>query len=189
MNVQSVSASVRKSGPSAKASPWAALYRAQPNGRFRITSTALITVGMEHPDRVLDTDLWGRPAKVLFLDQPLKLGDKVSVPGGVEFNLRPIRLHELPGWPPRMASAANVSSIPALMDCTLRSTTFLPGNGPGQASIELVLEHARSTFRAWHVGCPTSLMMCVEATLNQPGCIGKKLSDLQDIRLIGDAGE
>jgi hypothetical protein len=144
---------------------------------------------MEHPDRVFDIDLWGRPAKVLLLDRPLKLGDRVSGPGGVEFDLRPIRLHELPGWPPRMASSANVGSIPALMDCALRSATYLPGDGPGQASIELVLEHDRRTYRAWHVGCPIELMKCVEATLDQEGCIGRKLSDLQDIRLIGAAGD
>lgn len=167
------------------ASPWTALYRARPGGRFRITSTALITIGMEHPDRVLDADLWGRPAKVLLLDQPLKIGSKVSGAAGVEFDLRPIRLHELPGWPPRMVSAPDQTSIHSLMDCVLRSTTYLRGNGPGQDSVELVLEHSRRTYRAWHVGCPIALLMCVVATLNREGCVGRKLSDLQDIRLIG----
>ena len=188
MEILSSPVDIHNKVPVRNASPWASLYRPQAGGRFRITSTALLTIGMEHPDRVLDIALWGRPAKVLLLDQPLKLGDKFSGAGGVEFDLRRIRLHELPGWPPRMASVADVESIPALMDCVLRSTTYLPGNSPGQASIELVLEYARKTCRAWHVGCPIELMMCVEATLNQEGCVGKKLSDLQDIRLIG-AGE
>ena len=187
MELQSAPASIRNPIPAAKASPWSALYREQLGGRFRITSTDLITVGMEHPDRVLDTDLWGRPAKVLLLDKPLKLGNKFSGVRGVEFDLRPIRLHELPGWPPRMASVAG--AIPALMDCALRSTAYVQGSGRGQESVELVLEHSRKTYRAWLVGCPIVLLKCVEATLNQQACIGKTLSDLQDIRLIGAAGE
>jgi len=187
--VELQSATLRNRVPAKSASPWTALYRPHSGGRFRITSTALITVGMEHPDRILDTNLWGRLSKVLMLDKPLKLGDKFSSAGGVEFDLRPIRLHELQGWPPRMASAANEGPIPALMDCVLRSTTYLPGSGVGQESIELVLEHGRKPYRAWHVGCPVELLKCVEATLNQEGCIGKKLSELQDIRLIGAAGE
>ena len=186
MSLQRTTTTYRKRVLARNVSPWAAMVQAQPDGRFRITSTALITIGMEHPHRVLDTDLWGRPAKVLLLDQPLKLGDKFSGAGGVEFDLRRIRLHELPGWPPRMASAANVRTIPALMDCTLRSTTYLPGNGHGQESIELVVEHAKKTYRAWHVGCPAALLKSVEATLNQDGCVGRMLSDLQDIRLIGE---
>ena len=188
MELQSAPASSRNKFPAMNASPWTARIKPHANGRFRITSTALITIGMEHPDRVLDVDLWGRPAKVLLLDRPLKLGDKYSGSDGVEFSLRHIRLHELPGWPPRMASAADVKSIPALLDCTLKSTSFLRGFGPGQESVELVLEHSRKTFRAWLVGCPIALMRCVEATLNQEGCVGRKLSDLQDIGLIGATG-
>ena len=187
MNLQSAPTRFRNSVPARKASPWTAFYREQPNGRFRITSTDLITIGMEHPDRVLDTSLWGRSAKVLLLDRPLKLGDKFSGAGGVEFDMRRIRLHEIPGWPPRMASAANSGSIPALMDCTLRSTTYLPGNGPGQQSIELVLDHSRRTYRAWLVGCPTAFLKSVETTLNQEGCIGRTMADLQDIPLIGES--
>jgi hypothetical protein len=172
--------------PSAPA--WTSLYRAQPGGRFRITSTNLIAIGMEHPDRVLDADLWGRPAKILLLDQPLKLGDKVSGPGGVEFTMRPIRLNELPGWPPKMAPSAD-ESTPVLMDCVLHATRYRPGNGPGQESVELVLEHAGRAHRAWLTGCPTELLLCVEATLNQEDCAGRKLADLQDIRLVGAGGE
>jgi hypothetical protein len=183
MELQSAPPSGRLSAPNA--SPWTAQVRPQPNGRFRITSTDLIAIGMEHPDRVLDTDLWGRPAKVLLLDQPLKLGDKFSTVRGVEFDLRRVRLHELPGWPPRMASSPDAAAIPSLMDCALRSTTYAEGTGRGQESVELVVEHARKTYQAWLVGCPIVLLKCVEATLNQEACIGKTLSDLQDIPLIG----
>ena len=189
MKLQTAPDAIRNPVSARTASPWTSLYRAQAGGRFRITSTNLIAIGMEHPDRVLDSYLWGRPAKVLLLDQPLKLGDKFSGTGGVEFDLRPIRLHELPGWPPRMVSAAGTDSVPALMDCALRSTTYRPGNGPGQESIELVLEHSRQIYRAWHVGCSIVLLRCVETTLNQESCIGRTLSDLQDIRLIGTGGD
>ena len=126
---------------------------------------------------------------MLLLDVPLKLGDKFSTASGVEFDLRRIRLHEIPGWPPRMASAVAVKTIPSLMECSVKATSFLQGHGPGQASVELVLEESRRTYRAWLVGCPTALLKCVEATLNQEGCIGKKMSDVQDVRLIGVPGE
>ena len=168
-----------------KASPWSGYYHPQPGGRFRIATPALRTIGAEHPDRVLDTQLWGKPAKVLLLDKPLQLGDRISDSRADEYLLRRIRLHDLPGWPPKMASAADVQSLPALMDCKLRDATFSAGDGPGQEAIELVLEHQGKTYRAWLTGCPVTLLRCVEATLSQEGALGRKMADVQDIRLIG----
>lgn len=167
-----------------KTTPWTGTYRTQPDGRFRITGDSLRGIGIDHPDRILDTELWGRPARVLLLDKPLKLGEK-SREGGDEFVLRRIRLHELPGWPPRMASVANVRSLPALMDCRLREATYSDSQGPGQEAVEFVLEFESRTFRAWLVGCPIPLMRCVEITLRQDGVPGSKLSDIQDMSLVG----
>ena len=85
-----------------------------------------------------------------------------------------------------MASSANVRSIPALMDCSLREATLSQANGQGQEALERRLYHGGKTYRAWQVGCPLSLLKCAEATLDQEGVLGQKLVDLQDIRPIGE---
>lgn len=167
------------------ASSWAGFYQTHPEGRCGITSPALKTFGIEHPDRILDTELWGRPARVLLLDKPLKLGEKLRNSDTDEFRLRRIRLHELPGWPPKMASSAKARSLPALMDCRLADATFSKSAGPGQEAVELLLEHIGRNYRAWHVGCPVPLLKCVEATLIQEEVVGRKMVDIQDVTLIG----
>ena len=168
-----------------KTTMWTGTYQARPDGRFRITGRALKSIGIEHPERILDTELWGRPARVLLLDKPLKLGEKAQDGGPDEFVLRRIRLHELPGWPPKMASCANVRKLPLLMDCRLREATYSDGAGPGQEGVEFVLDFESRTHRAWLVGCPIPLLKCVEITLGQDGLVGSKLSDIQDMSLIG----
>jgi len=167
-----------------KASPWTAIYQSLPEGRFRITSPDLMAVGLEYGDRILDTDLWGKPARILLLDRPLKLGERIQSSRFDGHYLRSVRLHELPGWPPKMASSANGRALPALMDCALRDATFSSGNGHGQEALELRLDHEGKIYRAWQVGCPLELLKCAEATLNQAGVFGRKLADIQDIRLI-----
>src|SRR5262245_32794289 len=164
---------------------WSAIYQALPNGRFKISRAGLVEFEKKHPDRIMDTFLWGRPAKVLLFDQPLKLGGRIRESKEVEFGLRPVRLHELPGWPPKMASTANVRTLPALMNCRLRDASFSQGRGPGQEALELRLEHRGKNFTAWQTGCPLPLLKCAEATLNQGDVLGRDLCDIQDVNLIG----
>lgn len=164
---------------------WTALYLALPNGRFKIARSALVEFESKYADRVIDTFLWGHSARVLLFDVPLKLGERIQDSGPVEFDLRPVRLNELPGWPPKMASMANVRSIPALMECKLRSAAYSQGDGPGQEALELRLEFGGKKFIAWQVGCPSPLLKCAEATLNREGVVGKKLVEVQDVNLIG----
>lgn len=168
-----------------KAASWKSNYKARPDGRFRITGAALKSLGADHPERILETELWAKPARVLLLDKPFKLGTRVPDPKVDEYLMRRIRLHELPGWPPKMASSANVQSLPALMDCSLRQARFSEGHGPGQEGVELILAFEKKTYRAWFVACPIPLLKCVEATLGQKIAVGKMMGDLQDITLIG----
>jgi len=163
---------------------WSAIYQAQANGRFKISRAGLIEFEKKHPDRILDTSLWGRPAKVLLFDVPLKLGGRIRDSKLPELELRPIRLHELPGWPPKMASAANSRTLPALMDCRLRDASFSAGPRPGQEALELRLVHNGKNYTAWQTGCPLPLLKCAEATLNQGGVVGRDLSDIQDVNLV-----
>jgi hypothetical protein len=164
---------------------WSALYQALPNGRFKISRSGLVEFEEKHADRILDTYLWGKQSRVLLFDQPLKLGGRVLDSKTVEFSLRPVRLNELPGWPPKMASTANVRALPALMECRLRGAEFSHGTGPGQEALELRLEHAGKKFRAWQVACPLPLLKCAEATLNQGSVVGRTLEEIQDANLIG----
>jgi hypothetical protein len=160
-------------------------YRVDAQGRFLIASPELMAFGAAHPDRILDTELWGRPARVLMLDIPLQLGERIQGPERAEFRLRRIRLHEVPGWPPRMTSSAHVKSLPSLMECTLRAASFSSAGGAGQEAVEFVVEHGRKTHRAWLVGCPVPLLLSVEATVEREGLAGRKLEDVQDWRLVG----
>jgi hypothetical protein len=165
------------------ADQWSSYYKEAPDGRRRITSAALMALGIKYPDRVLDADLWGKPAKVVLLDVPHKVAGRVDS-DPPQYLLKRLRLHDLPGWPPRLASVANVKALPTLMDCTLREASFHTGNGPGQESVELVLGFERKKIRAWLTGCPIPLMKHVAATLSQPALIGRQFSELQDVHLI-----
>lgn len=163
-----------------------AVYRPYQNGRFKIARSDMVGFEAEHPDRVLDTHLWGRLAMVLLLDQPLKVGARIQDSDVVEISLRRIRLHELPGWPPKMVSWANARGVPALMECRLREAVLARGHGPGQDALELRLSHGGRTYTARLVGCPGPLLRCAEATLNQEGVAGRELAQIQDVNLIGD---
>ena len=164
---------------------WSALYQAEPNGHFKISRSSLVEFESKYPDRIVDTYLWGQLARVLLFDRPLKLGERIMDSGPVEFGLRPVRLNELPGWPPKLASTANARFVPALMDCSLHEATYSQGHGPGQEALELRLEYRGKTYIAWHVGCPPPLLKCAEATLNQDSVVGQKLGEVQNVSLIG----
>jgi hypothetical protein len=161
---------------------WAAYYAILPDGRCKITSPALLAFGLKYRKRILETQLWGLPATVLFLDKPLKLGERVGESDLTEYYLRRIPLHELPGWPPRVAAGA--LGTPPFLESTLKSAAMVRGSTSSQDGVLLTLSFKGTTFTAWLVGCPTPLLECAEATLNQKGCIGKRLSDLQDLRLV-----
>jgi hypothetical protein len=80
------------------ADQWSSYYKEAPDGRRRITSAALMALGIKYPDRVLDADLWGKPAKVVLLDVPHKVAGRVDS-DPPQYLLKRLRLHDLPGCP------------------------------------------------------------------------------------------
>ena len=172
----------RKGGPT-NASQWQAFYKAGPGGRFTITTPALIAFEMMHRKRILDTFLRGWIAKVLLLDKPMELSDPAPSEGEdepAEFFLRKVPLRDLPGWPPKMAGP-----IPEL-ECLLREVILTPGAAPIQDALVLILEWQGRRFPARFDGCPPDLLRCAGATLRQEGAVGRRLLDLQSMRLIGE---
>jgi hypothetical protein len=160
-------------------------YRAMADGRFTISTSALESLYVSHGDRILDVYLRGYPAKILLLDKPLKLGYALPDAGVRESYLHRVSLNELPGWPPKLASTVHAKEAPSLLECSLRKASYLSGGGPGQGGLLISLEHRGRKFQAWQVDCPSELLLCAEATLNQEGIPGRTLRDIQDIRLIG----
>lgn len=165
--------------------PWQGFYESLSDGRSKITAAALIALKLKDGFRVLDSLLEGWPTKILLLDKPLQLGEQVKGADIPEYYLRRIRISELPGWPPIFALASDRLHYPPLRECRLVSARFERGDARGKEGVELSLEHEGGTFKAWHLGCPVPLLKCVEATLNQEGAAGRKLGDLQEMRLIG----
>jgi hypothetical protein len=157
-------------------SSWLSFYKVLPDGRFTITREKL--EGMP-PDRVLEATLRGRQVKTLLLDKPFQLGSRVKEPGESSYFLLRIRLRDLEGWPPRVAPQGLQPRFPGALRCTLTNTT-LKGD-----RVEFEIECIGGRFRAWLVDCPPPLLRCVQATLSQDGTRGKKLHDLQEMRLIG----
>jgi hypothetical protein len=164
---------------------WQGFYESMPDGRSKITGAALIALKLKDGLRVLDSLLKGWPTKILLLDKPLQLGEEVKGADIPEYYLRRIRVCDLPGWPPMFALSGDRLHYPPLKECRLVGARFERGNGPGKEGVEISLENKGETFTAWHLGCPVPLLKCVEATLNQDGAAGKKLGDLQEMRLIG----
>ena len=164
---------------------WQAYYEAMSNGRFKITADNLLDFSRRHPERIIETYLKRLPAKVMLLDKPLTLDAKVPDSERGEYYLRRISLQELPGWPPKLASTVWANEAPSLPECTLKKAAYLSGGGPGQGGVLLSLEHRGRKFQAWHVDCPAELLLCEQETLQQQGIPGRKLAELQEIRLIG----
>jgi hypothetical protein len=166
------------------ASQWQRFYDALPDGRFRITTPALMALEARHPDRVVITLINRNPAKVLLLDVPLQLKEKAYESDINEYFLRRIHLRDLPGWPPIIAPIGTRKRIPGVAECRFRSARFKRGNGAGQEGVEFDFEYDGEHHKAWMTGCPLPLLHCVEATLDQKSVVGKKLSDLQEMRLL-----
>lgn len=164
-------------------SDWSSYYQSHPDGRCLITGAALVAFGLKHRDRLVETSLWGLPSTILLLDRPMKLGEKVADSEVTEYTLRRIRLIELPGWPPRVAAGA--TGTPPFLECRLKSVALVPGSTRSQDGLLLTLEFEGAAHNAWLVGCPTPLLEAVKATLNQKGCAGLRMYDLQDMRLVG----
>ena len=167
------------SGPS----PWLSYYESLPDGRFSITSPALIALEMGHGHRIVDLDFRGSPSKVLLLDKPLRLGTRIPGSDINEFYLQRIRLREVPGWPPTVVLREDRAEAPPLIDFKLKSARVTESGG--SSSIELLLDFQGETYRARIDQCPVPLLKCVFSTLTQSGVTGKRLADLQDMRLIG----
>jgi hypothetical protein len=164
---------------------WQGFYESLPDGRSKITASALIALRLRDGLRILDSLLSGGTTKVLLLDKPLQLGEAVKDSDIPEYYLRRIRICELPGWPPIFELMGTEAVFPNPLDCRVTAARFEKGGRSGQEGIELTLDHETGTFKAWHLRCPAPLLRCVEATLKQDGAVGKKLRDLQEMRLIG----
>jgi hypothetical protein len=160
-------------------SPWIAYYESLPGGQFRIMDENLIALQAAHPSRLLFAEIGGKTEHVLLLDFPFRVAEKF-----ISFNayyLRRIAVMDLPGW---LSSLSGVSARSPMRHYKLKSARFIPGGAHGHDGVELVLEHQAETFKIWHTGCPIPLLKCEVATLNQEGALGKKLVDLQNMRLI-----
>lgn len=160
-------------------SPWIAYYEFLPGGQYRIMEENLIALQASHPQRLLFSKIAGKTAHVLLLDFPFRVADRFD--GLKAHYLRRIAILELPGWGPALSGAGDASP---LRQCRLKSAHFVPSEGVQPDGVELVLEHQKETFKYWHIGCPAPLLRCEAATFNQAGAMGRKLADLQNMRLI-----
>jgi hypothetical protein len=170
-----------------EATPWKGFYSAVADGRFRITTAALLALFQLHPDRIVEIVHGGRPTKVLLLDKPLRLAEKDPESEMNDFFLVRLRLNELPGWPPQLASTTHAHLIPPLLECKLLRASCLAGAGSDPGGLLYSLEHRGMRMQAWQGECPPELLRCAEATLNQPDIRGMKLQDVQHVRIISSA--
>jgi hypothetical protein len=156
-------------------------YEALPEGRFRISPSQLEELERLHPERSLEMRLKSERQKVLLLDRPFQVGARE----GICFTLHRVRLGELPGWPPTMPPAAEKPPFESVTECRFISLAFRKGTSSGQEGLEFEVGYKGKVYKAWLVGCPVSLLRCVEATLDQEGTFGKRLEDLKELRLVG----
>lgn len=155
---------------------WKSLYSLLPEGLFALTAKVLENL---RPDRIIETVLGGQPAKALLLDKPFKLGTAFHEGSVVMHYLTRIRIRDMVGWPPRIASEGDQPWFPGALACCLRSVANKGDH------LEFELECRQGVFKAWQRGCPPPLLRCAEATLKQEGVLGRKLSEIQEMRLIG----
>jgi hypothetical protein len=160
-------------------SPWIAYYETLPGGQYRITDDNLSALQASHPMRLLFAEIGGKTAHVLLLDYPFRIADRfISIKACY---LRRIAVIELPGWGPALSGVGGGSP---LRNYKLKSARYVPGEAHRTDAVELVLEHQKESFKIWHIGCPAPLLKCEAATFNQEGAMGKKLVDLQNMRLV-----
>lgn len=161
---------------------WRAYYYAS-EGRFRITGPALRVIQISHYRRVVATVLTGRPCKVVLLDVPLRLGDRVPGSEFIEYYMDRIRLRDLAGWPPQLPPRTPPPEN-FVTDARLRSARFKGRQGAALPCVEFELIYNQQPCRAAVIGPPVLLLKSLEATLKQEGAVGRSLSDLQEIRLV-----
>jgi hypothetical protein len=161
---------------------WRAYYYSS-DGRFRITGPALKVIQISHYQRVVTATLGGRPSKVILLDVPLRLGDRVPGSEIIEYYLDRIRLRDLAGWPPQLPSRTTPPEN-FVTDARLTSARFKARQGAALPCVEFELKHHLEPCKAMVTGPPVLLLKCLEATLKQEGTAGRSLSDLQEIRLV-----
>ena len=159
-----------------KLASWRTYYQVLPDGRFTISGARLSEVP---EDRLVETVLDGKKSRIVLLDKPYKVGPRVKEADETCHFLLKIHLRDLVGWPPRVAASTTQPRFPGALRCTLKSVLFKSDR------VEFELDCVGGVFRAWQVDCPPKLLRCVEATLKQDGTLGKKLQDLQELRLIG----
>ena len=162
---------------------WSSYYAAFPGGSFRITKPAIMTLAISHPGRILDTIIRGAGSKVLLLDKPMRVGERIPATEPEEYWLHRIHLGDLPGWPPRIAPIGEVLGLD-FKDFTVASARLDRTKGLGQEGVELALHHGRYKLKAWLTGLPPVLLQCVEATLAKEECEGARLRDLDSVRLV-----
>lgn len=169
-----------------KISPWNDFYKVLPDGRCCIDNSRLTALGEQDDNRIFETTLKDKRAKVLLLDKPFQLGSKVKRPDVTAYYMTRIHLRDLPGWPPAIARGEDQPKFPGALRCALRSARFIAEGPDGRECVEYELECGGQVFKAWQIGDPVPLLKSVEATLNQEGTVGKKLGDLQNMRLVGE---
>lgn len=145
--------------------------------------TNLKAIESAHPDRLLFADLYGRTERVILLDWPFRIAEKYV--GVAAYSLRRITIAELPGWKEAISFLEDGVRNAGLRDCRLLGAKLGKRVSTGLEGVELVLTAHGESFKCWHLGCPAALLKCEAATLNQDGAMGKKLMDLQNMRLVG----
>jgi hypothetical protein len=139
---------------------------------------------MKFRHRVVSLKGAGRAQKILLFDKPLRLGEQIRASEFEEYHLYRIRLRDLPGWPPRFLPSSTPYPRFSMTDSRLKSVEFKRRRSPLVPRVELAIEHGESVWPAFVMGVPILLLKCVEATLMQEGAAGKKLKDLQEMRLV-----
>jgi hypothetical protein len=157
------------------------MHRVLPDGRVVIPQVDLRALESRDPGRIVDTSLLGRSARVILLDRPYQLGLRVEGEESETFYLNRIRVRELTGWPPHVAGGGTRS----LIDSKLAGVRFRRADATGSEGIELDLDDRGALYSARMSGTPLPLLESALATLRQPGVLGTRLIDVQELRLIG----
>ena len=157
------------------------MHRVLPDGRVVMPQADLRALESRDPGRIVDTTLLGRSARVILLDRPYQLSLRAEGEESESFYLHRIRVRELTGWPPHIAGGG----MRSLIDSKLAGVRFRRADATGPVGLELDLDDRGEFYLARMAGTPLPLLESALATLRQPGVIGTRLIDVQELRLIG----